>query len=72
MSISKAQKPSFVFFYDNLGIACGSLSYYALDKRWSIAHMTNEAVRIGRLRGYTGASLTHSFYDIPDQPKITF
>jgi hypothetical protein len=65
-------KPALIFFYEPHGQAVGSLSYYRLDRRLSIARMQNEAVRIGRKRGYCGASLTHSFYDVPEKPQITF
>lgn len=65
-------KPALIFFYEPHGQAIGSLSYYRLDRRWSIARMQNEAIRIGRKRGYCGASLTHSFNNIPEKPQITF
>ena len=65
-------KPALIFFYEPHGQAIGSLSYYHLDRRWSIARRQNEAVRIGRLRGYCGASLTKSFKDVPEKPQLIF
>ena len=67
-----AMKPRLIFFYNEHGLAVGSLSYYGLDRRWSIARMQNEAIRIGRARGYVGASLANSFNNLPDKPQIKF
>ena len=70
--MNTSNKPTFIFFYDTYGSACGDLSYYRVDRRWSIARITAEAIRIGKLRGYTGAMLGNSFRNHPDKPTIIF